>query len=730
MSKDLQESALDAILSSYFSADNVQKLSSIYISILSNLPQLDQSRKSDLLKCVLSFLLTFLVEQGQIDLTRSWPAELESKKNSHCQIENLSDYCGIISDKGNSSKWTHMLLLITGDLRINKFAGEDVGRISNAYIAKVRLCLYGVLLQRLALDLTLTGNSREREEIQSLLFFTIVYFYSDYIDIKKSPLDATRWDSMYETIVKSYLGNEGLFSGFSLGSSLVNFIDQDVITGVKGCIDYNFIAKYSISGFEYPSTFLSIKCLKGINLNSWSKHFNQWFRSLVESRVVNVTLNAGSTIVNNIIFSADVAFKSGKFIYSNDYPVAAYLGSVAIGLVAFTGAFGSLQIVNAGSMTFSSIKSAIVYAFKKKSLVQTSEEIRFSRPRQSARLIWAKSQDGIFSSMFMYYPLPQAELEGVTDFKYNSKSFKSQSGGRVSRDLKIQTKFTASDEIINALKKGYLKQELCVEMQEFISKRLRVPIQLGGGGEGEGEGYSQFEEFIDQDLLEDHIYNGKVSFYTLQVAEDVCEIISLDDEYKLILPNPAIVKEAFEDTTIMDIPSPVVDLSVLTGSVVHDQYGDELLAVASPFTKPTIWEFPSVAPEKIQNMDYVCRPENEVRQETVRPSFSSNLSRDISERSTGLVKRQVDHQVKSLQGRNWEMSEPKDKVLKANTSPKRRISKKKSPKRKVSQRKSSKKTRSRKKSPKKPTKYKRASSPRLKRSSRVAKKRTSTKRKT
>lgn len=231
MPKELKESALDAILTSYFSADNVTKLSSIYLSILSNLPKLDESEGAQVLKCVLSFLLTFLVEQGALDLSRSWPYELEMKKNASCQITSIPEYCSLISDKNDVSRWTHLVLLITGHLRNKQLVVSPGDRTvdvpeSDEYISKARLVLYGLLVQRLAIDLSLTKSATDRKEIQSLLFFAIVYFYSDYVNVKQSDLDMTRWNSMYETIVKSYLGNESLFE--DLDMNLGAYLDQEI----------------------------------------------------------------------------------------------------------------------------------------------------------------------------------------------------------------------------------------------------------------------------------------------------------------------------------------------------------------------------------------------------------------------------------------------------------------------------------------------------------------------
>jgi len=581
MPKELKESALDAILTSYFSADNVTKLSSIYLSILSNLPKLDGSEGAQVLKCVLSFLLTFLVEQGALDLSRSWPYELEMKKNASCQITSIPEYCSLISDKNDVSRWTHLVLLITGHLRNKQLVVSPGDRTvdvpeSDEYISKARLVLYGLLVQRLAIDLSLTKSATDRKEIQSLLFFAIVYFYSDYVNVKQSDLDMTRWNSMYETIVKSYLGNESLFE--DLDMNLGAYLDQDLISSVKGCIDLRFLNTYPFfTGFESPDTKQAMVCLKNLNLNSWSRHFNRWFRSLVESKVIDYTLRAGNTLYNNVAFSSRIAFQSGRFIYSTSFPSASYIGSVAIGLVAFTGALGSTQIVNVGNLTYTAIKSAIVYAFKKQTLGQESEEIVFTRPRKAAKLIWVRSADNSYSSMFAYYPLPQIESEQIKDFGFNAGQFKQQGGRKAVSSLKIQTQFTASDEILVALKKGYLKQEVCAEMQEYISKRLKIRIQVGGG------------LFTEVNLLEGEIYSGEVTQTEIDMAVDVCEIISYEDEYKLIMPQPPLLQEAFEKSAVMDLPTPEVDLAVLTGHPIKDDFGDTLYVVASPFAAPDNW---------------------------------------------------------------------------------------------------------------------------------------------
>jgi hypothetical protein len=161
-----------------------------------------------------------------------------------------------------------------------------------------------------------------------------------------------------------------------------------------------------------------------------------------------------------------------------------------------------------------------VLSFRKKSLGlpdKPNEELMLIRPTRSAYLVWTRSRDGSYSSVFNVTPLPPVRnlMTG---------------GGAVS------TSSTDINMLHSAIKKGYIKNELPRELQDYIKKHSKIIKEMTGGDS-------------DSDLIETIISEAK---------EPAQFVIDQDDPetINLVMPLPELQQEALFHVKFENVPEP------------------------------------------------------------------------------------------------------------------------------------------------------------------------------
>lgn len=597
---------LKDLLSAYFSEYAIFTLGTSFdklFSAVTSPSNKESAHSTQLLKLILSLLMTTLVEHGQLNEVNRYVGNNSSQFGMTCSIPNFTTFCAKLGRPSDYTVWTHMILYLTNILRVGKFPDISDSKVSSValnvqdtqdeFVTNAVLALYAILFVRLTVAVQTIPGDKSRYAIESCFFASIICFYNDYVTYTKGislGANVPLWELLLEQVRKDYMKKDRLFTTLKLKYDREAYLQQDNIAGVQGCITKQFIDKYrqslssvvifsvpaskTSSSFSLPSLpsyfststeskttspdiYQAITCLHNIDVNSISMKFNRWFRYLVYNKVSRGTVSSGSTLTRFVrtIYNTGVNSFEGfrdaivfgqdmyNTLYSKNWPKVSGAAALAVAVVAFTGK----RLVSTLSNSAQLVTAATVYAFRKQDLlpVVPNSQFRYEKPKHPAYLVWERSSDGTYSVIYNISPTPSITMDPSATISYI------QRGGSKK----------GSDELMalsKALRKGFIKNELPIEMQNYIKKKMNLNTNMRGGsslsniyrlhggtdfiipGDKLPEGYSA--EIIDK--------ANEPSYF--RQDEDGVNI-------QLVLPKPPLEKEALENAEFIDVADPNLD---------------------------------------------------------------------------------------------------------------------------------------------------------------------------
>lgn len=561
------------LVDSYFTEYSINSLTMTFdkclreiIMRLDSITATDHS--SQIIKIVMAFLLSTLVEHGEMsDFRRYTMFTAQETIAKLCYIPGFPSFCQNLGGPDDYLNWTHMMLYLIQAIRSGKFPQIennsaqtiplDLSNVNKEFASNAIMFLYAVILLRLSLSAQRVPGVDARYNIEACLFATIICFYSDYILVKKSLLKPTQknWDTLYKQIQDYYMKPGKFFITLRLKYDKEAYLDQDNTTAIQGCIVKNFIDKHKknlVQNIGSPEIFTAMTCLHNMDLNAMSKRFNRWFRNLVNHRV---TQNLGHAVKYGSNFAKDLygmttasakglgnAYTFGQdafnVIYSKNYPKMSGTAGVIVAIVAFTGKSLTSLTLQIASDAFKDIRTATVYAFNKKEILPDRPifTMKIVKPKRSAYLVWEKSRDGKYSVIYNFSPTPL-----IVEQKDEPVVFNQQGGSKA--DIDIET-------LRKALRKGYMRYELPIEMQLYIKKKLSLTTVMTGGS----------SEKSDLDVSTEDDYEKLI----ISEADEVAFFREDDDQktLQLVIPKPKLEQEALENAIFVDVPEPISAIEI------------------------------------------------------------------------------------------------------------------------------------------------------------------------
>ena len=594
----LYDAAVKELLNAYFSEYAISSLVRSFdrvVTVLNSRNLLQKNWKDqqgEMVKYLLAFLITLLVEHGQMDNLQRYVGNAGIITASVCNLENFQSFCSRLGRHEDYLVWTHMILYMISVFREERFIATYGDRdmsdnnILNtdgwtpAFLSNVILLLYGFLITRLVLSALNLPSALDRYNVEACMFATFLSFYYDYVSFTKN-LSVTasirHWELLEESIRTTYLQHGRFFITFQLRFPLNSYLDQDNIVGFYGVINKHFLQPYKkhlagASTMTDIDIYPAMTKLHNIDLNSISMIYNRWFRYLVYSKFMKKTTSNIKFVKDTVVDiygglrdSVMLGIGAYSHIYTDTWPVASNVSGVTVGLIAFAGSTWSKFAKNRLAWGWKQLSAAAVYAFRKKDLFPNKPlfQMQFQRPKRPAYLEWIRSPDGTFSVIYSVTPIPTPSYGTNEPFTYIQRGGASS---KKKKDLEMLAK---------AIKKGYVKNSLPIEMQIYIKNKLAIKTKMQGGGNrwmigggggnhliGGDDSYNSISDLTVGDEDDDFSFPPGYTREIIDVAED--EAFFREDPdgitVQLVMPKTPLEKESIENAFFVDVSEPALDV--------------------------------------------------------------------------------------------------------------------------------------------------------------------------
>jgi len=592
--------AVQELLTAYFSEYSITSLSRAFDRIMTDFSRREilTTKTSDfpekfvkyllaqeLVKYLLAFLLTTLVEHGQMVDTGRYIGTAGKITSSICEMHFFKIFCQKLGQHHDFQKWTFLILYLISALRQGKFlfvpevasrlpaelVDLDLSNVKDNFLSNVILLLYGFLMTRLVISAMNVPGEKERFNVECCMFVTLISFYYDYVGYTKNfdtSASFRHWELMLQQVDKLYLQKGRFFISLQFEFDLKTYFDQDNVGGFYGCINKHFLNRYKktitsldMLGEESPSIDKCIDCIMDTDLNDLSMIYNRWFRYIVYNQFwkdANSDIQLAKEVIADSYGGVRDAIMLGYGVYSNLYsdkfPTPTRLTGVAVGIIAFTGKLYYSFIKNRLKWGFKQLAAGTVYAFFKKDLLPPKYISKFEKPRAPAHLIWTRSSDGTYSVIYNKTPLPSVNIMTEDQpFLFMHGGAKGSSGPK--RQQGSTKKDSELESLKKALKKGHLKNDLAPEMQIYLKKKMNLTTDMIGGA---GIENSLSDQLLAEENMDDPLPFG----YTrtiLDIADDEAFYQEDGDIGRLILPMPKLQKEALENAAFVEVTEPALE---------------------------------------------------------------------------------------------------------------------------------------------------------------------------
>lgn len=392
-----------------------------------------QNRNDHAFQCVqllMVLVMSLLVEHGELgDLERTTSEGIKNSLGKLCEMEYNQNLCPSLSVTDDYVRWTHLILYYITCLRAEKFPYFDHHNkranlmdfksnhnVSKHFIKNVIVLLFAILMLRLAYVILYIKGADVRNDIEGCLFLTITAFYSMYVYYRKtSSLHSESmkvWDELYSHVDNTYLGKAKVFASLKIPHPMKRYLDQDLTPSIYKCILDSFVRPNEplmFDNFGNMPTYGGLKCLYNLKLNGLGVLSRYWMRRITSSKyskyalgLIVLPLHAVYSFYKTAYASAISAYELVEDIYDEDNPIVTRAGQVGAGLLAFTGKLAAWNVVTGVSAIGKGAKAAFMYTFSSKEIYpeQIKAPLSFEQPRRPAYLVWKRSKDNRFESVY------------------------------------------------------------------------------------------------------------------------------------------------------------------------------------------------------------------------------------------------------------------------------------------------------------------------------------------
>ena len=638
--------AVDTLCKAYFFAANDEPMAALANEFIAVRIKLTPSSrvfvKDDPARIVVKLLMCFLRSMLVTEYNRLGHDNHQLTTNVVCENSTINKFADAISDSGQYIRWTHIILSIIGSLRIkclpvadgaeikkevipiDKMQVKEVDALMHVY-DNARLLFYALLLNRLSSVMFLRyASAKERFDLEVCLFMTIIFFYSDYVQIQKDPPKSiakdtlANWKRLFLQVDLMYLPSNGPFftmlklgeAGGTVVARLKSFLSQDTIGQARDCLTAAFLHKYRKNIMDLNQISFDLtpvrSCLN--NMQSSRMRLSRWFRNTIVQNIRSAGVqisDAAGKLYRIVNFAA---------LFARDYPIVTALGTVAIALAAYNkeivaqsfansllsaasqaisyvqqnvSPYTFLKIAAGTALLEEGVKTAWVFVYTDPDLQKEPENIREKIKNETVQadrapyLELVTSPEGDINTIYRVAPL--APLSRWWDFTKKKQQSNPQgwtmpspavggSGGiPLSRDVQ---------QMKEAFDRGYLRDELPEEMQRYIRKRTNIHVGTRRGGaasknweEIKTKDYGQYGADIPSEFKRER-YVGEGS------AADVAQTTIDGATLKTWIPNVEIETDMLNDPHTgfaIDIADPADELDTPSDPIMTRQ---DLIRVA------------------------------------------------------------------------------------------------------------------------------------------------------
>jgi len=596
--QQLYDAVVKELLIAYFDRYSMTALSKAFDRIIRELnvrQLLVQYKKFDdfgneLVKMLLSFLMSALVERGFLDQPQRYTSQFSTILGGLCNVDNFREYCERLGNPDEFSAWTHTTLYVIGALRngrmITTYDGSvnadfriDTDTLGPSFLSNVILLFYGFLIQRLVTCAMILRDERDRLELEGCAFLVFLSFYYDYVYYTKNlwvTAEVLWWNMFLKQIRATYLQKGRFFTVLKLRYDFDAYFHEDNIVTFYSCVVSNFIdlprnkillTTKNIGVSERRADVVpAMTCLSKTNLNSLSMKYNAWFRYFVYSkfmrrraRDIRFIKETIEDIGGGVREAAILGHSIYQNLYNDKWPTVTGVAGVSIGLVAFSGSLWARFARNRLRWGYKQLAAAYVFAFHRQQIVpKYTGRIHFEKARKPAFLVWERTPDGRHSVIYTVIPMPTILLDEGAPIV-----FQGQTGGkRKNVDADI-------DRIASAFKRGRMINTLPIEAQLYLRRKMQLNTKMRGGSQyggifqGRQQQQQQQQQHVDYD---DDEHGGRyipeeAMSSIIDTADDVAFIREDPDDVSLQLTLPLTKwhKEALEEGTFVAVSDPALE---------------------------------------------------------------------------------------------------------------------------------------------------------------------------
>jgi hypothetical protein len=378
-----------------------------------------------------------------------------------CENIVIPEYCSKISSflkyetsVGNFAQWTHLVLYILSYLDKDKLVhvtGDHIELetlvIDAEFKSNVILLFYTILLLRLLQVKTILTNQLVKNEINTCIAITYISFYyyiSNNVKLVKretgffsfftTPKQATLTElvNIFYKNVKSSTDFSPIIMDMYLQDTTISKSFRTIHDGFLVAKEQNLTLKRNTTDNLVHITNMLIN----IEFNPWTTRLYNYFKKLAISAV---PIAASSIYIN--CFSDSILKQLGVFV------VGASI-----------------------SYFYMKRKSGVPVAVYILGLTD-SEQINtsiISPPRGLPMLIWVRSKDGLFSSIYNYSPVSQLNIQSQRGGQSHIKYYQEFAS--------IKMKYNAStiSLVENSIRDRQVNSDLPQELQMYVKKVLNT----------------------------------------------------------------------------------------------------------------------------------------------------------------------------------------------------------------------------------------------------------------
>jgi hypothetical protein len=632
-----EDLVLGELLDAYFESWTANSLQESLYNVYNNsIMKLDWSstfhaQKNELTRMLFVLLIALLVDfkliqnrYNNLSLTGKYCTSLDRHRGAPLplvsSIGTIERYCVVVNNSENYGYYTYqVLILVTKIFNNQDYNQESLHDISPEFKQNIIILFYGILIERLLYTHKNATNNKQILATETAIFITLVDFFNKYVILLKSNTTNRYWKKFQEYVTiqficpKSFMDNEKctrFFKILQFNYPLELFLDANLISITDKCIQKEFFTPiYSISNL-----FNTVECLNQAKLKNSPFSLKSYISSVMYGTLIigstTGTLEYGFNYLQSLVGfgTSPFSFTDGtlqlleklaqKTSNSTNTPIP--IVYLLTGLATLTGVYYLGKFVK--HRVQNRLKTVAPYTYKKPDFftfykdIDNTGFIVNALPKQlfmqEARTLYPS-----FDIQKLVPPTKTSSLIYVTrngtgnSYVYRKVHIPTLPVNTYSGGNKKHLSKNEEQDMTNILKffelmqkgKGSATQELPIEMQLYIKKKLELEVKLGNNKQKGGSITPQYHLLQKyDDRIDDFTEADGYQQYLIQSASKKSTFVDTDDLVSLSIPitdieHEAMIKCNFKNIDLLDTST--IDFSkhdIIQRSIEKDKYTNQI----------------------------------------------------------------------------------------------------------------------------------------------------------